>query len=240
MEWVKGFAGVVIAVLLAGAARADPVTVTINGGFGGASSRTGGFAPFSLETLSAANADGSATIAVALDGNDILISGEHRWPVGGSVDSHVFLYFTVSEDTTYSISGSYSIDSGGVPAGGQFINEMFIDGLPIDGGTLIFADNWFRGPMADQTFTIGDPTVYPADQRRTVGSTTGTLLAGRQYVYWTEPFSGSSTGPAGEMTGTFDGRIRIGEAAAVPLPSAASAFVALMGAGLFGRRRRLG
>jgi hypothetical protein len=190
--------------------------------------------PFSdSRSISQGTSSSSGVYSLSNAGFDITMSNAR----GGRLDSGSVtqgnIYFSVTQDTLYSLSGSYTaIDPN--PRAVILIATLFDTGL----GTTVYDSQQKSSATANESFVLGGTG---GDlQNVSTGSATGTLLAGHhyQFVYQGQIYA-HTDGDSASASGNISMRLSPVAPNPVPAPGAAYGGAALLGAlSLFKIRRR--
>jgi MYXO-CTERM domain-containing protein len=150
------------------------------------------------------------------------------------------LYFTANENTTYNITGQYTVDD--VTSAGRSYSDVFLQN--ITSGYTMFRDYSYSDNTVDESFTVG--IASEGDMSNTfAGSQAGNLIAGNQYRFQFNnyvqayPTADGGSSATGCVTLSIGGATGAGSCGSSSVPEPMP--LTLLGAGLaaLGLRRRL-
>lgn len=186
--------------------------------------------PFELMDHMVTHGDSSSTADYSFDQQGFAIAFEHQRD--GSLDSSGggfgFIYFSVSTDTPYTLSGVYSAEDPGSTGKAVIQDVQLVD---VDTSEVLFRNRQDSFGVVDESFVLGETAGNMSNEL--LGSIEGSLLAGRSYefTYSHTIYASNSGDPA-----TAAGNVRL---ALIPEP--AGSLTCGVGALwlLFARRRAL-
>lgn len=141
-----------------------------------------------------------ATYHLGQDGITINSSGFRAGSLDSRANVQPMIYFSVSVDTPYKITGSLSVNDPG--ATGRFV-QLTATLTNLTTSEILFHSEQASFGVLDQTFTLGETAGNQINQIS--GSPTGVLLAGHQYrlFYGTSIYASNGGDPA-SFVGTFN------------------------------------
>lgn len=138
--------------------------------------------PESASTPGATQGDSSAVIDYSLSnaGFDIILDQTVAQPVGSGSQGTAYLYFSVDQDTTYEIVGSYNVSD---TEGRAVYFRTFLEDIT-GAATILFESVQYSNHTPDESFTVG---LLEGDTSNLLsGSPTGTLIPGRIYRFYAD------------------------------------------------------
>jgi hypothetical protein len=151
------------------------------------------------------------------------------------------LLFTANENTTYNITGQYTVDD--VTSAGRSYSDVYLQNIT-SGNTILFRDYSYSDNTVDESFTVGIASEGDA-VNIFAGSQAGNLIAGNQYRFYFSnyvqvyPTADGGSSATGCVTLSIGGATGAGSCGISSVPEPMP--LTLLGAGLaaLGLRRRL-
>jgi len=167
----------------------------------------------------------TAEYHLGLDGFAIDVSGGRTGQIDSRSTIQPIIYFSVTADTPYQMTGGYSAEDPGSTAKAVILTTELSD---VDTSEVLFRNHQASFNVVDESFELGD--MGGSLSNELFGSPTGILLAGHRYslLYATTIYASNSGDPAtavGSLRITF-GNVPEGG------PSAALILLGLAGIGL--------
>ena len=192
--------------------------------------------PISLPFDGSANASvgtssSQAVFHLGQDGFSLTSSGARSGLLDSRANVQPTMFFSVSLDTPYSISGALSVSDPGQTGKYASLTAMLKD---VGTSVVLFNSDQESFGVVDQSFTLGGTAGNQVNMLS--GLATGVLLAGHEYsMYYSSSIYASNSGDSASFVGSFD--LQVGEQSQVPDGGASVALLGLSMTGLFALRR---
>lgn len=141
-----------------------------------------------------------ATYHLGQDGVSITASGFRAGSLDSRANVQPVIYFSVSVDTPYKITGSLSVEDPGTTGKGVYLTTTLTD---LTTSEILYHSDQGSFGVVDQAFTLGETAGNTINELS--GSPTGVLLAGHQYrLFYGTSIYASNAGDPASFVASFD------------------------------------
>lgn len=152
------------------------------------------------QTVTQRDSQSQATYHLGQDGMTINASGFRAGSLDSRANVQPVIYFSVTVDTPYKITGSLSVEDPGTTGKGVGLTAKLTD---LTTSEILYHSDQGSFGVVDQAFTLGETAGNTINELS--GSPTGVLLAGHQYrLFYGTSIYASNAGDPASFVASFD------------------------------------